>query len=69
MRKWLIQIVAALAACLALGAFSELADIDTNIDTGNTLAIGLFELSLVWLLVACAGAVTSYFVRVLRRRR
>ena len=69
MRKWLIQILAALVTCVALLTFYEMADVDTNIDTGNTLAIGLAELALVWLVIAGLGAVISYVLHVLRRRR
>ena len=69
MRKWLIQILAALVTCVALLTFYEMADVDTNIDTGNTLAIGLVELALVWLVIAGLGAVISYVLHVLRRRR
>lgn len=69
MRKWLIQILAALATCVALLTLYEMADVDTNIDTGNTVAIGLVELALVWLVIAGLGAVISYVLQVLRRRR
>ena len=68
-RKWLIQVSAALATCMALLAFYEVADVDTNIDTGNTVAIGLVELALVWLVVAVLGTVTFYVLHVVRRRR
>lgn len=69
MRTWLVLTPAAFAAYVALMAVYELADIDTNIDTGNTLAIGLAELVLVWLVVAAAGALISGALRLLRRRR
>jgi hypothetical protein len=60
--------VAALTTYLALLAFYELADIDTNIDTGNVIAIGFAALALVWLTVASAGALISVAFRLLRRR-
>jgi hypothetical protein len=68
-RKWLIQILAALVTCVALLAFYEIADVDTNMDTGNTAAIGLVELALVWLLIAVLGAFISYVLQMLRRRQ
>jgi hypothetical protein len=69
MKRWLVQVVAALVVLIALRTVYELAGVDTNIDTGNTVAIGLAELVLVWLLVACLGLTVSFLARVLRRRR
>ena len=69
MKQWLVQVVVALVVLIGLATFYELAGVDTNLDTGNSIAIGLAELVLVWLLVACLGVAISFGVRVLRRRR
>ena len=69
MRLWLTQVVAALVLLLGLLGIYELADVDTNIDTGNQLAIGVVELLLLWLFVASVGAVLSVGAHTLRRRR
>ena len=69
LKRWLIQVGAALATCVALAALYGLAGIDTNIDTGNTLAIGIGGLAYLWLVVATLGAVTMFVLRSLRARR
>ncbi|HVF32198.1 MAG TPA: hypothetical protein VM933_04080 [Acidimicrobiales bacterium] len=68
MRHWLTHVVVALVLLLGLLGFYELAAVDTNIDTGNQLAIGAAGLVLVWFSVACLGAAVSLGARALGRR-
>jgi hypothetical protein len=69
MRLWVVQVLVAFVACLVLGVVLAVTDIDTNLDTGNTIAIGLVELAVLWLVVAIFGATISYVMRLLGRRR
>lgn len=69
MRLWFTQVVAALVLLLGLLGFYELADVDTNIDTGNQFAIGAVVLLLLWLFVASFGATVRLGAHLLRRRQ
>ena len=66
-QRWLLTAAAATLLLFVLGISFELADVDTNIDTGNNLAKGILLAALVISVAAWCGVVL-HALRVMARR-
>ena len=65
-KRWLLSAAAATLLLVVLGIAFELAGLDTNIDTGNNLAKGIFLAVLVISVAAWCGVVL-HALRVMAR--